>query len=240
MINKNAEAGDVIEAPMYIHRKGNYKLDVQYSAGGKGSGLRIECDGIVMPDNTVKYSLLPFTEFDPEGETLHAEFSVPGDCRVMRLIISYGGEGELRVWTTHYESLISGHILSATHAVILCLICALAGIRQVFRKTVLIALIKAVLLTILLNLWFIVPFLSMAGDDINMVVSGTDISHSAVFLPQMFQWIVNTAGRGTKGVIRVRYREPVFWRISEIVSLIAALAFVFVRRRHYRKIASML
>ncbi len=417
-VREGRPAGDVLVGPVYARKKGSYTLEIPVKVSAAGSGVRIEADGILMPDNTIVKTVLPFTEFRPGEDLFRTEFTVPDDCRELRLIVSYGGSGECGVWSAHYESrglyyrdaaflaviigsvllfavmvrkkrgwrisffrgdtgafspfgvmsvcilsgfiasldltgkpiyrgadlqfhlerliglaealkwgqfpvrmqpfwhfdggypvsvfypdillypaavllclgmseyyalcltvyvmnvmtayigyrsytrllgdeqrgmmasvlytcamwrliilyqgfglgallsmmffpmvlsgvyevlwgeeerwpvlafgmtgVLSGHILSATHAVLLCLICAFGGFRQLLCKNRAFAVLRAIGMTTLLNLWFIVPFLTLVGNNINMVRSGTDIRQTMVFLPQMFQWIVNTAGR---------------------------------------------
>nr|WP_297767841.1 hypothetical protein [uncultured Butyrivibrio sp.] len=84
---------------------------------------------------------------------------------------------------------LSSHLLTTIIASSLCFVCCLIGIVRLKEKGRLLSLAKAVIVTCLVNLWFVVPFLDMYDKNFTLVYEGSRINETCVYLSQMFQWI---------------------------------------------------
>lgn len=96
--------------------------------------------------------------------------------------------------TLAFTGIILSHVLSCEIAVVITALTCLIYIKKVFRKDVLMELLKAVGATLVLTLWFIVPFLDFMQDKYNIAVeAGFGLEDNAAFLGQMFG--LNYSGR---------------------------------------------
>lgn len=92
-----------------------------------------------------------------------------------------------------FSGLIQSHILScqmvAVFIVLLCLIC----IKKVFEKRTFIYLCKIAGLTLLVNLWFLVPFMQYMGEDLNVVATefNGNIQRRGITIMELFAPIYN-------------------------------------------------
>lgn len=95
-----------------------------------------------------------------------------------------------------FSGIIQSHVLTcemmAGAAVILCILC----IKRVFRKETFFGLVKAVVGTILVNLWFLLPFLDMmaSGKYKFSQNSGMKIQHRGILLANIFYTMQNAGG----------------------------------------------
>ncbi|MEG1863336.1 MAG: hypothetical protein RR198_06980 [Oscillospiraceae bacterium] len=83
---------------------------------------------------------------------------------------------------------VQSHIISTLFAALFAVLAAIVFIKRVFEKKRLIAIFKAVVVTILVNIWFIVPFLEFRGLPVYMI-SAVNIYHlaeTALYPAQLF------------------------------------------------------
>ncbi len=109
--------------------------------------------------------------------------------------------------TAGFTGLITCHVITTYLTGLFCIITALVFIKKTFRKDTLLAILKMVAAVLLLNAWFLVPFLSSLRD----VSVGTDLvdaahmQHYGLNLSQLFHMsylsvgTVNFADAGPAG-----------------------------------------
>ena len=90
--------------------------------------------------------------------------------------------------------IIQSHIPSIIMSVIFYFAFAIPSIKQLFDKKRIIALVKATVVIVLINLWFIVPFLAFSQLNLNELSSSKDISGTAVYLVQLFATFITSRG----------------------------------------------
>lgn len=100
------------------------------------------------------------------------------------------------------SGLINTHILSCEMAAAFILLFALWNWKKTFRKNIFIALVKSGVLILLLNLWFIVPFLMSMRMDVNVAGGIRKIEGNSVYPMQLFGIFHTASGnnafRGTQ------------------------------------------
>ncbi len=98
--------------------------------------------------------------------------------------------------------LVNAHVLSCEMAVIFILIFVLWNWKKTLRKSVFTALVKSGVLTLLLNLWFLVPFLMSMRMDVNVSGGLRQIEGNGVYPVQLFGIFHTASGetiqRGTQ------------------------------------------
>ncbi len=97
-----------------------------------------------------------------------------------------------------FGMLLQVHLLSLEMAVLATAVFCLLQFRRTFSKPVLFAWLKAVVVTVLLNLWFLVPFLTlmMSGDYNNMYTGsqesgGQVVKNAGLRIAELFGWQKN-------------------------------------------------
>lgn len=109
-------------------------------------------------------------------------------------------EGKLSVWlVAGLSGIIQSHIISLMISALcvagyalLCIILRQTTWRNVLRFTALIGL------TVLINLWFLLPFLILSGQDLFIYINTRQIHEHGVYLPQMFASFVDAHGMSVK------------------------------------------
>lgn len=82
---------------------------------------------------------------------------------------------------------LQSHVISTVFTVMIIFIFCLAFVRQLFQKQRFFALLQAGLWTVLLNLWFLVPFLEMFREQLNTTSLQLQFGNIALSFPQLFQ-----------------------------------------------------
>ena len=88
-----------------------------------------------------------------------------------------------------FTGLIQTHILTCQMVAIFAVLLCLIAIRKVLRRKTFLYLAKIVIWTVLLNLWFLVPFLQYFGEDLNctrMNAMAADYQMLGVSLAELF------------------------------------------------------
>lgn len=97
--------------------------------------------------------------------------------------------------------IIQSHIISIEIVGIFILLVCLIMYKRTFVKERFMVLCKALAGTLLLNAWFLIPFLDYSKEDL-IVLSGksgvTMIQDRGAYIPQLFTWVYNTMGSGFK------------------------------------------
>ena len=107
--------------------------------------------------------------------------------------------------------ILQSHIISFEISICVIAIVCLIYINRSLKKEIILSFLKAVALTVLINLWFLVPFLdymktgSFIANTINEYKMSVDIGDSGLFLKQIFGICYDAGGvnlpvsRGTEG-----------------------------------------
>lgn len=161
----------------------------------------------------ILYTLLPYRMINEYyraavGESLAMMF-LPLLIAAMYLLLGKNtGKKELKKATVLLTVAVSGvlqsHILSCEIYAIFGLLIVLVCIRRFMRPQVLLAVLKSVVWVILLNLWFLIPFLEGFGLDLNVFNhSSSGIGTQGLNLWQLFAFTPEAGGisRGlTEGI----------------------------------------
>ena len=98
--------------------------------------------------------------------------------------------GDSRKWkwlVAAYTGIIQSHILSLLLTAFFCAIAVIIALPILLKNTKrLFALLKAALFTLLINLWFLIPFLQYYLLDLNVHTNNNYLPQSAVSLSQLF------------------------------------------------------
>lgn len=111
---------------------------------------------------TALYILLPyrFTNIYARGalgETLAMTFLPVVIAGFYQVLV---GDQKKWIWLVlGFTGLVESHVLSTAYMAVIFAVCCLVFVRELFREKRWLSLLKAAGLTVLLNLWFLVPFL---------------------------------------------------------------------------------
>lgn len=128
------------------------------------------------------------------------------------------------------SGIIQSHIITTYMMTIFVVIFCIFNLKKTFEKERILALCKAGILTVLLNLWFLVPFLESMKMDI-MVNQGEKINRlnaSSLYLPQLFG-IFHTAS-GANQLYSMQEEMPLSLG-SALVFGMALFALCILKRR---------
>lgn len=147
----------------------------------------------------------------PDGEKIRL-----GDCLPL-------------VWSA--SGIIQSHMLSCEMAAVFVLLFAVCGWKRTFRRNVFAALVKSLVLLVLLNLWFILPFLQSVRMGVNLSGSLRWIESNGVYLPQLLSIFHTASGGnvawGTKGEM------PLALGVSFVCGLMLYL-WIYIRRDSWK------
>lgn len=112
----------------------------------------------------------------------------------------YGDETKWKYAVAGITGTLQSHILTVVFTIplviLLCVICC----KKLFHKKRLISCIKAVIACVLLNVWFLVPFLQMMKEDINLEMLQREVAANALYVSQLFEsFTSSTGGRNIVG-----------------------------------------
>jgi len=158
---------------------------------------------------------------------------------------SHSGKERNRGWIILALGLtgcLQTHVLSCEMVGIFMLIFFLVFIRYTLRKEVMVPLLKSLVLVILLNVWFLVPFLQVFKGD--YVVNKSDyfvfmIQNNGAFVSQIFDLLIH----GLQGTVTAAKGTPV--EVGQSVGLSLGLGmlfflfFVYVEQDEIRKHAEL-
>lgn len=129
------------------------------------------------------------------------------------------------------SGLIHSHMLSCEMAALFVLLFAAGGWKRTFRKHVFLALLKSAALILLLNLWFVLPFLQSARMEVNMWGGLRWIECHGVYPAQLFG-IFHTAFGGSAGW-STKGEMPLALGIA-LVSVLALYVWIYIRRDRWK------
>jgi len=128
--------------------------------------------------------------------------------------------------------IVNSHILSCEMLLIVIIPFVIINYRKTFRKNILVALIKSVVVTFLLNAWYVVPFLQSMGMKVN--VAGSEhinkIEISNVYIPQLFGIFHTATGINVGGT---KEEMPLAVGISLILGIVVA-TFIFIKKDQWK------
>ena len=101
--------------------------------------------------------------------------------------VFWGDEKEYKTLVAGFTGLISSNILILEISGVLCLIFALVSIQRLGQRTRLLALLKTAGFILLLNLWFIYPFIRVLPTGLNVIIhTPANPGEDAVYPAEMF------------------------------------------------------
>ncbi len=110
--------------------------------------------------------------------------------------ITFSEKPKSRYLILGMTGLLSSHIISTFFGVIICLVVIICGIRNyIMDKRRIVALINAIFITFLLNLWFIIPLLWYHNIPFCIYSDFMRLEPHAVYLPQLFASFIPGSGR---------------------------------------------
>ena len=147
---------------------------------------------------------------------------------VWELLIDENADDNVKygwIWlAAGYTGMIQTHVLSCEVVTVFVAVVCLIRIRQVFRKRTFIAFCKAVGTVIIVNLWFLVPFLDYFREDFKVFGEKNIeyIQRVGITLYQMLS--ITTGGRGTyqRNVPGVSGTVPFSLGMTPLIILISA------------------
>ena len=90
--------------------------------------------------------------------------------------------------------IVGSHLLSVELVGIFCVLFVLVSLPRLFQRARILALLKATILTVLVNLWFLIPLLSYMRLPLMVNTSTPAINQSAIYPSQLFMTSANPAG----------------------------------------------
>ncbi len=97
--------------------------------------------------------------------------------------------GETKKWwvlALGMSGVLQSHILTFVIMVIVCAIYVVCNIKKIFTATKMWAMGKAALITVGINLWFLIPFLQVSGMKVNAIVGTANFWETEAAVSQLF------------------------------------------------------
>lgn len=154
----------------------------------------------------------------------------------------YSGKKNWMALAMGFTGLLETHMLSTEMAAMLAGVLCLVMIRRIFQKETFLALIKAVVLALLLNLWFLIPFLDeMLHEKMNITVgilSGSGIQENGLTVGELFRIWQHGTGIWPNGI---QGELPLGIGLAmQLAFLILALTLIVCRRdKEERKLLAL-
>lgn len=147
--------------------------------------------------------------------------------------VYYADKGELKLkqlipLIIGATGIIQTHVLTCEMVLIFVIVFMLIQAKRMFRPFRLLRLIEAALITILLNAWFLVPFIQAMQLNLNVTsqAEGARIGGSGVYLGQLFNFFQSYTG-GNRWM-SMKDEMPLSIGASIIVGIVSFLLFVFL------------
>lgn len=83
--------------------------------------------------------------------------------------------------------ILQSHIITTLVAIVFVAFTVLLNFKNILEKNRLIACIKSAVFAVLLNLWFIIPFIDMMGEDTKVSSLAKNVEENTVYLMQLFE-----------------------------------------------------
>ena len=108
--------------------------------------------------------------------------------------ISVGDKKDWPILTIGLTGIINSHIISTIQAAIICIVVGVVFFVKIIRERRIIQVICAVVTTALLNMWYIVPFLTyyMSDIDVKGHLGNIGLSYITYYVSDMLQFFPNT------------------------------------------------
>ncbi len=133
-----------------------------------------------------------------------------------------------------FSGIIQSHVLSCEITAIYCALLCIIAIKRVLRKETFLELLKAVLGTVLANLWFLVPFLDMmAADEYRFSQNtGMHIQMRGILPANILFTMQNAGGNSRFHELGMLDTEPIGVGIAV---LLGCVMFFFLYREHKKE-----
>ena len=127
------------------------------------------------------------------------------------------------------SGILETHILGTIMTCLFVLLFVLLSFKKTFQLQTLISLGKAVIATILLNLFFIVPFLDLyLGTELRIQTEHRSIEQYSAFLSQLFTSVYNAVGDVREDLIGMYHDMPMTLGPAALVLLLCCIVYVFL------------
>ncbi|RDY31091.1 hypothetical protein [Lachnotalea glycerini] len=155
----------------------------------------------------------------------------------------YGDETKWKYAVAGVTGVLQSHILTMVFTIPLILIACMICIKKLLNKKRFFSCVKAVLACLLLNIWFLIPFLQLMKEDINLEQLEEPVANYALYISQLFESF--TGATGTRNVVGAATGNvmPTHIGIILIVTVILALYNIFnknIEAREERKVVGVL
>lgn len=108
--------------------------------------------------------------------------------------VFWGDEKDYKWLTIGFTGVFGSHIVNTELSLIFCTAFGILSVKQLLQKQRLISLCKAAGLTLLLNLWFILPFLYYYRQDLYILSLNNPIEDYGVYFSQLFNTFISSDG----------------------------------------------
>lgn len=125
--------------------------------------------------------------------------------------------------------IVQSHILSCEMVAIFISLFVVIFFKKTLQKHRFIALVKCVIGVILLNLWFLVPFLQSMQMDLNVTASNSinNLENSSLYIPQLFGVFHTSQGGSIPGVL---HEMPLSIGFSFVIAIAVFLLYCVQRQ----------
>lgn len=107
----------------------------------------------------------------------------------------FGNEKKWYIAVIGWTCVLQSHVLTTEISLVFALLIFVIGIKKIWCKKRIIAICKAIVLTVLLNLFFVIPFLHyFIICDFQVFHMKNEVAQTAVYVSQMFSNVVHNSG----------------------------------------------
>lgn len=137
-----------------------------------------------------------------------------------------------------FSGIIQSHVLSCEIAVVYCALLCLIAVKRVFRKQTFLQLVKAVLGTVLVNLWFLVPFLDMMSADVYRFSQNTGnyVQMRGILPANILYTMQNAGGNSRFHELGMLDTEPIGVGVAVLLSCIAYFLLRGANKKESREV----
>ena len=132
------------------------------------------------------------------------------------------------------SGIISSHILSVQMVLIFLVMAVIIMIRKTLKIEVVLAYVKAVVLTIMLTAWFVIPMLQSSSMSLRVFENKeNNIQSHGLYIMQLFGFFQNTTGKSEMNTMTVDM--PLSIGLSLTIGLIAIIYCLFTNKKNNGK-----
>ncbi len=133
--------------------------------------------------------------------------------------------------------ILQSHIISFELSICVMVVICIIYIKRVFRREVIFAFIKAIGITILLNLWFLVPLMDYMktgvfnANTVSEYKKTADIGESGLFLKQMFKLLYGAGGVNLPASAGLDGEMPLGVGLGSLIVILLGICVIIRMRR---------